>query len=41
VKEWATANGVELSDVSWEEYTNDPGEVPPEEYRTQVYWPLR
>ncbi len=41
VKEWATANGVELSDVSWEEYTNDPGEVLPEEYRTQVYWPLR
>jgi effector-binding domain-containing protein len=41
VREWAAAQGVTVGDDSWELYTNDPGSVPPEEYRTEIYWPIR
>jgi effector-binding domain-containing protein len=37
----AAGQGVTIGDESWELYTSDPGTVPPEEYRTEVYWPIR
>jgi effector-binding domain-containing protein len=42
VMAWMNANGRESSEecVMWEEYWSPP-ETPPEETRTDIYWPLK
>jgi AraC family transcriptional regulator len=42
IEAWIKAGGHEVAGGPWELYVTDPGEVPdPEEWRTEVYWPLR
>jgi effector-binding domain-containing protein len=39
VAEWVGAHG-ELAGAPYEVYLNDPGQVPPDELRTEVVWPI-
>jgi AraC family transcriptional regulator len=35
------ANGSRAAGAPWESYVTDPGQFPnPEDWRTEVYWPL-
>jgi effector-binding domain-containing protein len=38
---WIEENGLEPSGVSYEFYLNDPAEVPPEELKTEIVFPLK
>ncbi|MEM6476014.1 MAG: GyrI-like domain-containing protein [Pseudomonadota bacterium] len=40
VLDWANEQGLELADNTIESYIDDPGEMPMEEVRTQVFVPL-
>jgi effector-binding domain-containing protein len=35
---WMAAHGVEEGEVSWEQYISDPGETPPQELITHIYF---
>jgi effector-binding domain-containing protein len=37
---WMKANGFEQAGPMWEEYFSPPG-TPPEQIRTDIYWPVR
>lgn len=42
VEEWIAANGFRQNGAPWEGYLNDPADHPdPQDWRTQVYWPLQ
>ena len=38
---WIEENGMEATGVAYEFYLNDPNEVPPEELKTQIVFPLK
>jgi effector-binding domain-containing protein len=38
---WIEENGMEATGVAYEFYLNDPTEVPPEELKTQIVFPLK
>jgi AraC family transcriptional regulator len=41
IERWIEANGFRVGGAPWEWYVTDPGEYPnPEDWRTEVYWPL-
>ena len=40
MQQWMTANGYEPAGGMWEEYLS-PRHTPPEQTRTDVYWPVR
>lgn len=37
---WVKREGIELGPAMWETYLTDPGEAPPSEWRTELYWPV-
>ena len=37
---WMAAHGVAEGDVSWEQYISDPGETPPDELVTHIYFQI-
>ncbi len=39
--EYLNRNNLETNGFLWEVYANDPGEVPPEEYETHIYFPIK
>ncbi len=42
LQKWMEAEGRVAAGPPWEEYLTDPGEHPnPEDWRTEVYWPLK
>jgi AraC family transcriptional regulator len=41
IEKWIEANGLRASGAPWESYVTDPSDHPnPEDWRTEVYWPL-
>ena len=38
---WIVQHGEQTAGSPWESYVTDPGELPPERVRTQVYWPIK
>ena len=38
---WIEENGMQATGVAYEFYLNDPNEVPPEELKTQIVFPLK
>ncbi|HSA35581.1 MAG TPA: GyrI-like domain-containing protein [Methanomassiliicoccales archaeon] len=40
VEEWMKVNGHMPASFCWEEYLNDPQEVPPDKLKTRLYWPI-
>lgn len=42
LQQWITAQGREPGGPPWEVYVSDPAQLPnPEDWRTEIYWPLR
>jgi effector-binding domain-containing protein len=41
IEAWMQENGRVPAGGPWENYLTDPGETPPEEYRTEIVWPVR
>jgi len=41
IEKWIRANGHEPADHCWENYINDPDEVPPEKLMTEILWPIK
>ena len=39
--QWIEDNGYEATGVAYEMYLNDPGQVPPQELKTQIVFPLK
>jgi len=40
LREWMAANGNEPGVGPWESYVNNPMEVPEQDLRTEVIWPV-
>ena len=40
IEAWLAENGKAPTGPNWESYVTDPGEAPPEEWQTFVYWPI-
>jgi effector-binding domain-containing protein len=38
---WMAQEGYEPTGVAYEVYLNDPGDTPPDELRTEVFYPLK
>jgi effector-binding domain-containing protein len=38
---WVRANGRQTSGPCWESYVSDPAAAPPDQWQTEVYWPLK
>lgn len=39
--EWIEAHGYRVGGAPWEKYVTDPEEVPnPEEWKTEIFWPI-
>ncbi len=41
IEEWIQENGYEPAGGPWEYYWTDPAETAPEDYRTEIVWPIR
>lgn len=41
IEQWISNNGFESVDGPWEVYWTDPAETSPEDYRTEIVWPIR
>ena len=40
LRAWCAENDRKTTGIAWEYYVNDPGELPPEEWKTEVYLQL-
>lgn len=40
MERWMAANQRRPAGAPWELYLNDPADHPPEQWRTEVYWPI-
>jgi effector-binding domain-containing protein len=41
IEQWMNNNGFETAGGPWEFYWTDPAETAPEDYRTEIVWPIR
>ncbi len=41
LNEWIVQHGEQAAGSPWESYVTDPAGLPPEQVRTNVYWPIK